>query len=211
MQAAADLRTALAACPLIAILRGLTPQEAPAIGAALVDAGFTILEVPLNSPQPIDSIRQLAAAHPGVLVGAGTVMTPVDVDAVAAAGGRLIVMPHADLAIVRHARARGLSCVPGVATPTEGFAALAAGADGLKLFPGEMLTPVVLKALRAVFPRDTLMIPVGGVSEKTMPDYWAAGADGFGIGSALYKPGVTTADMARRAGTLVAAARALKR
>ncbi|MCW5748730.1 MAG: 2-dehydro-3-deoxy-6-phosphogalactonate aldolase [Alphaproteobacteria bacterium] len=211
MQAAANLRTALAACPLIAILRGLTPREAPAIGAALVDAGFTILEVPLNSPQPIDSIRQLAAAHPGVMVGAGTVMTPADVDAVAAAGGRLIVMPHADLAIVRHARARGLLCVPGVATPTEGFAALAAGADGLKLFPGEMLTPVVLKALRAVFPRDTLMIPVGGVSEKTMPGYWAAGADGFGIGSALYKPGVTTADMARRARTLVAAARALKR
>ncbi|HEX2891152.1 2-dehydro-3-deoxy-6-phosphogalactonate aldolase [Vineibacter terrae] len=209
--ASPGLRTALAACPLIAILRGLTPAEAPAIGAALVGAGFTVLEVPLNSPRPIDSIRQLATAHPAALVGAGTVMTTAEVDQVAAAGGQLIVMPHADLAVVRHARARGLACAPGVATPTEGFAALAAGADALKLFPGEMLTPAVLKALRAVFPRDVLMIPVGGVSEATMPAYWAAGADGFGIGSALYKPGATAADVARRAGALVDAARALRR
>lgn len=209
--ASPGLRTALAACPLIAILRGLTPAEAPAIGVALVGAGFTVLEVPLNSPQPVDSIRQLAAAHPTALVGAGTVMTTAEVDQVAAAGGRLIVMPHADLSVVRHARARGLVCAPGVATPTEGFAALAAGADALKLFPGEMLAPAALKALRAVFPRDVLMIPVGGVSETTMPAYWAAGADGFGIGSALYKPGATAADVARRAGALVEAARALRR
>ncbi len=206
-----NLRAALTACPLIAILRGLTPDEAPAIGKALVDAGFGVLEVPLNSPRPIDSIRLLAAAHPMVLVGAGTVMTPADVDAVAEGGGRLIVMPHADHALVAHAKANGLVCVPGVATPTEGFAALAAGADALKLFPGEMLTPAVVKALRAVFPRDTMMIPVGGVSERTMPDYWAAGADAFGIGSALYRPGLTAAAVAARAGALAAAARALHR
>lgn len=207
----ADLRAALRACPLIAILRGVTPVTAPAIGMVLVNAGFSVLEVPLNSPQPIDSIRLLAAAHPLALVGAGTVMTTADVDAVAAAGGRLIVMPHADLAVVGHAKARGLLCVPGVATPTEGFAALAAGADALKLFPGEMLTPVVLKALRAVFPRDVLMIPVGGVSEKTMADYWAAGADGFGIGSSLYQPGATAAEVAERARILVGAIAVLRR
>lgn len=208
---AADLRVALAACPLIAILRGLTPAEAPAIGAVLVDRGFAVLEVPLNSPAPIDSIRLLAAAHPMAIVGAGTVMTTAQVDAVAEAGGRLIVMPHADLSVVRHAKARGLLCVPGVATPTEGFAALAAGADALKLFPGEMLTAPVLKALRAVFPRDVLMIPVGGVSEKTMPDYWAAGADGFGIGSALYRPGATAVGIAGRARGLVELARTFRR
>jgi 2-dehydro-3-deoxyphosphogalactonate aldolase len=170
-----------------------------------------VLEVPMNSPRPIDSIRLLAAAHPMILVGAGTVMTTAEVDQVAEAGGRLIVMPHADLAVVRHARARGLACAPGVATPTEGFAALAAGADALKLFPGEMLTPAVLKALRAVFPRDVLMIPVGGVNETTMPAYWAAGADGFGIGSALYKPGATVADVTARARALVESARGLHR
>jgi 2-dehydro-3-deoxyphosphogalactonate aldolase len=120
-------------------------------------------------------------------------------------------MPHADHALVAHAKASGLLCVPGVATPTEGFAALAAGADALKLFPGEMLTPAVVKALRAVFPRDTMMIPVGGVSERTMPDYWTAGADAFGIGSALYRPGMTAAEVASRAGALVAVARGLHR
>jgi 2-dehydro-3-deoxyphosphogalactonate aldolase len=208
---AGKLRAALTACPLIAILRGLTPDEAPAIGKVLVDAGFGVLEVPLNSPRPIDSIRLLAAAHPMAVVGAGTVMTTADVDAVAEAGGRLIVMPHADCSVVAHARASGLLCVPGIATPTEGFAALAAGADALKLFPGEMLTPAVVKALRAVFPRDTMMIPVGGVSERTMPDYWSAGVDAFGIGSALYQPGLTAAEVAARAGALVAAARGLHR
>jgi 2-dehydro-3-deoxyphosphogalactonate aldolase len=165
----------------------------------------------MNSPQPVESIRLLEAAHPMSLIGAGTVMTTSEVDDVAAAGGRLIVMPHADLAIVRHARMRGLLCVPGVATPTEGFAALAAGADALKLFPGEMLSPAVLKALRAVFPRDTLMIPVGGVSEATLQAFWSAGADGFGIGSALYRPGATAEEVAGRARALVTAARALHR
>lgn len=205
------LRAALAKCPLIAILRGITPAEAPAIGKALVEAGFIIIEVPLNSPRPFESIARLAKAHPIHLIGAGTVMTTSDVDRVADAGGRLIVMPHADLDIVRHARTRGLMCLPGIATPTEGFAALRAGAHGLKLFPGEMLTPVVLKAMRAVFPKDTLMLPVGGVSDRTMPAYWEAGADGFGVGSSLYKPNMSMADIAERARILTAAARMLKR
>ena len=152
------LRAALAKCPLIAILRGISPEEAAAIGGVLVEAGFIIIEVPLNSPRPFESIARLAKAHPIHLIGAGTVMTTADVDRVADAGGRLIVMPHADLDIVRHARARNLLCLPGIATPSEGFAALRAGAHGLKLFPGEMLTPAVLKAMRAVFPKDTLML-----------------------------------------------------
>jgi 2-dehydro-3-deoxyphosphogalactonate aldolase len=205
------LRAALAKCPLIAILRGISPEEAAAIGGVLVEAGFIIIEVPLNSPRPFESIARLAKAHPIHLIGAGTVMTTTDVDRVADAGGRLIVMPHADLDVVRHARARNLICLPGIATPTEGFAALKAGAHGLKLFPGEMLTPPVLKALRAVFPKDTLMLPVGGVSDRTMPAYWEAGADGFGIGSALYKPDLSMAEIAKRAKILSAAARLLKR
>jgi 2-dehydro-3-deoxyphosphogalactonate aldolase len=208
---AVDLRAALARCRLIAILRGLTPADAPAIGAVLVGQGIAVLEVPMNSPQPVESVRLLAAAHPSALVGAGTVMSTEEVDAVADAGGRLIVMPHADLEIVRHARARKLLCLPGVATPTEGFAALKAGASGLKLFPGEMLSPSVLRALRAVFPRDTMMIPVGGVSEATLQAYWSAGADGFGIGSALYRPGASADDVAARARALVFAAGALQR
>jgi 2-dehydro-3-deoxyphosphogalactonate aldolase len=135
--------------PLVAILRGLVPDEAVATGRAIVEAGFRVLEVPLNSPRPTDSIALLAAAlGPDVLVGAGTVMTPAQVDAVADAGGRLIVMPHADTAVIRAAKAAGLLCVPGVATPTEAFAALAAGADGLKLFPAEQAAPAVLKAWR---------------------------------------------------------------
>jgi 2-dehydro-3-deoxyphosphogalactonate aldolase len=131
-------------------------------------------------------------------------MSTADVDGVAAAGGRLIVMPHADLDVVRHARSRGLACMPGVATPSEAFAALAAGADALKLFPGEMLTPAVVKALRAVLPKETLLLPVGGVSEENMAQFWAAGANGFGIGSSLYKPGSTAAEVSARARSLLA-------
>jgi 2-dehydro-3-deoxyphosphogalactonate aldolase len=198
------LRAALAACPLVAILRGIAPSDAADIGAALARAGFRILEVPMNSPQPLESIRILSHDLPACLIGAGTVMSAADVDGVAAAGGRLIVMPHADLAVVRHAKSRGLLCVPGVATPTEAFAALAAGADALKLFPGEMLTPPVVKALRAVLPKDTLVLPVGGVSEDNMAQFWAAGANGFGIGSSLYKPGSSAAEVSARARSLLA-------
>ena len=186
--------------PLVAILRGLAPDEAVATGRAIVEAGFRVLEVPLNSPQPFDSIALLAKAlGDGVLVGAGTVMTSTDVNDVASAGGRLIVMPHADTTVIRTAKAAGLLCVPGVATPTEAFAALAAGADGLKLFPAEQASPAVLKAWRAVLPRDVPVLPVGGIAPDTMAPWHAAGASGFGIGSALYAPGRSLDDTAQRA------------
>lgn len=195
---------ALDRCPLIAILRGIVPAEATAMADALVDTGISILEVPLNSPDPIASIGQMVRRHPGAMIGAGTVMTTAEVDAVADIGGRLIVMPHADLEIVRHAKARSLVCVPGVATPTEAFAALRVGADALKLFPGEMLTPAVVKAMRAVLPRDCRVIPVGGVGVDNLAAYWAAGANGFGIGSALFQPGRSVAETAARGRALVA-------
>lgn len=186
--------------PLVAILRGLAPNEAVAAGRAIVAAGFRVLEVPLNSPQPLDSIARLAEAlGADVLLGAGTVMTPAQVDAVANAGGRLIVMPHADTAVIRAAKAAGLLCMPGVATPTEAFAALAAGADGLKLFPAEQFSPAVLKAWRAVLPRAVPVLPVGGIAPDTMAPWIAAGAAGFGIGSALYAPGRSLDDTTQRA------------
>ncbi|HEX8779446.1 MAG TPA: 2-dehydro-3-deoxy-6-phosphogalactonate aldolase [Rhodanobacter sp.] len=186
--------------PLVAILRGLAPDEAVATGRAIVEAGFRMLEVPLNSPRPIDSIARLATAlGDNVLVGAGTVMTPADVDAVATAGGRLIVMPHADTTVIRAAKAAGMLCVPGVATPTEAFAALEAGADALKLFPAEQSAPAVLKAWRAVLPREVPVLPVGGITPDTMAPWLAAGATGFGIGSALYAPGRTLEETSRRA------------
>lgn len=196
--------------PLVAILRGLTPDEAVATGRAIVEAGFRMLEVPLNSPRPIDSIARLAAAlGDEVLVGAGTVMTPANVDAVATAGGRLIVMPHADTTVIRAAKAAGLVCVPGVATPTEAFAALDAGADALKLFPAEQATPAVLKAWRAVLPREVPVLPVGGITPDNMAPWVAAGAAGFGIGSALYTPGRSLDDTASRARAFAQAWQAL--
>lgn len=200
------LKAALSRNPYIAILRGITPDAAVTIGRVLATAGFSIIEVPLNSPQPIDSIRRMAAElGDRCLIGAGTVMSARDVDAVQAAGGRLIVMPHSDRVVIEAAKARGLICVPGVATPIEAFAALAAGADGLKLFPGEMLGPPVLKAWRAVLPKDTLLIPVGGVFAANIAAFTEAGANGFGIGSALYGPGMTAAEVGRRAEALLAA------
>ena len=175
--------------PLVAILRGVTPEAVVAVGEALVGAGFAIVEVPLNSPQPLESLRRLRGAlGTDVLVGAGTVTAAAQVREVADAGGRLIVMPHADPAVVRAAKDAGLACVPGVATPTEAFAALANGADALKLFPAELVTPTVLKAMRAVLPRGTRCLPVGGITPDTMAPYVAAGAAGFGLGSALYRP-----------------------
>ena len=169
----------------------------PGIGGALVEAGFAAIEVPLNSPEPLASIRALADAFgERALIGAGTVRDPADVARVAAAGGRLIVMPHGDAAVIRAAKARGLLCVPGVATPTEAFAALDAGADALKLFPAEALPPAVVKAWRAVLPKDVWLLPVGGIGPAGMAPYLAAGANGFGLGSALYKPGMTAAPVA---------------
>ena len=176
--------------PLIAILRGVTPAEVVPIGRALAAAGFAIVEVPLNSPEPMASIRLLRdALDDAVLVGAGTVSRAAQVAEVAGAGGGLVVMPHADVEVVRAAKAAGLYCTPGIATPTEGFAALAAGADALKLFPAELLAPPAVKAMRAVFPAGTRLIPVGGITPDAMGAYVAAGAAGFGLGSALYAPG----------------------
>jgi 2-dehydro-3-deoxyphosphogalactonate aldolase len=186
--------------PLVAILRGLTPQEAPAVGAALADAGFHILEVPLNSPQPLESIELLARQlGDRCLIGAGTVLSTAQVDDVANAGGRIIVMPHADVDVIAHAHAKGLHCTPGVATPTEAFAALRAGADALKMFPAEQLPPQVLKAWSSVLPKGTPLLPVGGITPERMAVYRQAGAAGFGIGSALYAPQTPADEVARRA------------
>lgn len=203
------LDDALRRCPLVAILRGITPPEVPAICDALLASGITVIEVPLNSPTPLDSIGR-AVRHCGdrALLGAGTVMTPQDVDGVAKAGGRLIVMPHFDRDVIEAAGAKGLIAIPGIATPTEAFAALAAGADALKLFPAEMLTPSVVKSLRAVLPQGVKLIPVGGISQANIPAYRAAGAAGFGIGSNLYSPGKSAADVAMAARALVAAVNA---
>lgn len=175
--------------PLVAILRGLTPAQAPAIGAILSAEGFRMIEVPLNSPDPLASIERLVAAHPEALIGAGTVLTVQEVQEVHAAGGQLVVSPCFDAAVVRAAVDRGMVCLPGVLSPTEAFAALRAGAHGLKLFPAEMTPPPVVKALRAVIPPQVPLLPVGGVTPQNLAAYRAAGASGAGLGSALYRPG----------------------
>lgn len=200
-----QLTAALAACPLVAILRGLRPEEARPVGAALVDSGWRLIEVPLNSPEPLASIATLAKAFPQALVGAGTVLQPEQVQQVHAAGGRLVVAPNFNAAVVREAVRLGMACLPGVLTATEAFAALAAGATGLKLFPSEMIPPAAVKALRAVLPADTLVLPVGGITTANMAAYRGAGADGFGIGSALYQPGLDSAAVGQRARDFMAA------
>jgi 2-dehydro-3-deoxyphosphogalactonate aldolase len=191
--------SALRTLPLVAILRGITPQEAPVIGIRLVDAGWRLLEVPLNSPQPLDSIAALAQAHPTALVGAGTVLTVAQVRDVHAAGGQLVVAPNFHPEVVQEAVRLGLVCLPGVMTPTEAFSALAAGAHGLKLFPAEMISPAALKAMRAVLPPETALLPVGGITPANLGAYRAAGANGFGIGSALYQPGLSADAVQSRA------------
>ncbi|GGC44717.1 2-dehydro-3-deoxy-6-phosphogalactonate aldolase [Siccirubricoccus deserti] len=196
----------LARCPLIAILRGITPDEAVPVGEALVEAGVTILEVPLNSPEPVESIRRLARHFADrALVGAGTVMTAAQVGEVAGAGGRLLVTPHADPLLVHVAKTRRMFTAPGFFTPAEAFALLEAGADALKLFPAEAASPAVLKALLAVLPKGTAVVPVGGMAAESIPAWRAAGAAGFGIGSALYKPGDAAAVVGQRARALRAA------
>ncbi len=206
-----DLNALLAACPLVAILRGIHPDEAEAAGAALVAAGLRVIEVPLNSPDPLDSIARLARRFGDhALIGAGTVRRTADVDAVADAGGRLIVTPHADPALVRAAKARGLLAVPGFFTPAEAFALLDAGADALKLFPAEGGSPAMLRSLLAVLPPGTLVLPVGGMEAATLAPWRAAGAAGFGIGGAIYKPGDDAAAVAAKAARLVAALAAMQ-
>lgn len=186
----------LSQLPLVGILRGITPEEILTVGATLDQEGWGLIEIPLNSPDPIQSIALLAAHQPQSLVGAGTVLTPQQVREVHAAGGQLVVSPNFDAAVVAEAQRRGLICLPGVMTPSEAFAALACGAQGLKLFPAELISPAALKALRAVLPQDTRLLPVGGITPDSMTSYRSAGASGFGIGSALYKPGMS-ADQVR--------------
>lgn len=205
------LDTYLKDLPLIAILRGVTPDEIVAVGRALHDAGFRVIEIPLNSPQPFESIRRLTAElGESCLIGAGTVLTEAQVAEVDAAGGRLIVSPNANLAVIRASKAAGLVSAPGVATPSEGFAALDAGADSLKLFPAEQLGPAVVKAWRAVFPKELALLPVGGITPDNMGPYVAAGANGFGLGSALYKPGLSAAQVSANAQAFAAGWQAAK-
>lgn len=197
--------SAMRALPLVAILRGVTPRDAVAIGQALTDVDWRLIEVPLNSPQPLESIEAMRAAQPHAIVGAGTVLTVAQVRDVHAAGGQLIVAPNFDAEVVRAAVQLDLLCLPGVATMSEAFAALAAGAHALKLFPAEMLVPSVVKAWRAVLPADVALLPVGGITPHNMAAYRAAGANGFGLGSALYKPGQDAATVAAQAREFIAA------
>ncbi len=209
-----DDRTALLAAamthlPLVAILRGLRPDEAADIGLALERAGFALIEVPLNSPDPFTSIATLRRVlQRGTLVGAGTVTRVADVQRLQQIGADIVVMPHADVAVIRAAKAAGLLCVPGIATPTEAFAALAAGANALKLFPAELVTADVMKALRAVLPADVPLLPVGGITPARLAPWHRAGAAGFGLGSALYRPGLDAAAVSANASEFVQAWRA---
>ena len=200
---------ACADLPLVAILRGLRPDEAVEIGSALVDAGWRMIEVPLNSPDPLLSIAALADAFPDALVGAGTVLSARAVRDVHAAGAELVVAPNFDRDVVGEAVALGLAALPGVLSASEAFAALAAGAVGLKLFPAEMIAPAAVKALRAVLDPATIVLPVGGISLANMAAYRDAGASGFGIGSSLYRPGMTAEEVGAAARRWVDAWRAL--
>lgn len=199
-----------ARCPLIAILRGVRPDEVVAVCHALERAGVAIVEVPMNSPEPLVSIGKLAETFGDrLLIGAGTVMTPEMVREVHAVGGRLLVTPHADPELVRTAKALGMMAAPGFFTPAEAFSLLRAGADCIKLFPAEGSNPAALKGMRAILPPGTLTVPVGGVAVENIPAWTEAGAAGFGIGSSIYKPGDTPEIVEKKARALVAAVKAL--
>ena len=195
-----DIRSSLRKFPFIAILRGIITIEAYEAGLILRNAGFKIIEVPLNSPTPFDSIRTLAESFGSeILVGAGTVLEVSQVDQVVKAGGKLIISPNCDPEVISYAKSAGLVCLPGVATPTEAFNALKAGADGLKLFPAELVSPAVIKAMKAVLPQDTLMIPVGGINSENWKDFLISGEIGFGLGSSLYKAGMSMVELRENA------------
>lgn len=197
---------AFARCPLVAILRGVRPDEVVAIGEELVSAGFALIEVPLNSPDPFASIAALAESLADrAVIGAGTVLTVEDVARVGHAGGTMIISPNSDTGVIRASADAGLVSLPGIFTASEAFAALAAGATALKLFPAEGASPAVLKAMRAVLPNSARVLPVGGITPDAMAPWQAAGAAGFGLGSALYKPGMSAAEVGANARTFVAA------
>lgn len=198
--------------PLVAILRGLEPERAVAVGKTLVDAGFEIIEVPLNSPDPLVSIAALTRAlGTQALIGAGTVLAEPQVDQLADIGARLVVSPNCNPAVIRRTVAHGMISLPGVLTPTEMFAALDAGATGLKIFPADMVSPAIITAVRAVLPPQVPVFAVGGINAGNMRDYLAAGATGFGIGGALFKPGKPLTDIAADARSIVAAFSAAQR
>jgi len=198
-------RAAMRELPLIAILRGLKPTEAGAIGDVLFEAGFRLIEVPLNSPQPLESISLLRKRLPQAVVGAGTVLTAAEARDVAAAGGELVVAPNFEREVVVETVRLGMASLPGIMTPTEAFAALAEGAHGLKLFPAELASPAVVKAMLAVLPKGTPMIPVGGIAADNLAGWHAGGAAGFGLGSSLYKPGDDAATVRATASKIVSA------
>ena len=200
----AVLRQHLAQCPLVAILRGISPAQAVPVGQVLWDAGFRVIEVSLNSPLPLRSVALLRQALPDALIGAGTVLAVADVHAVKAAGGQLVVAPNCNLQVIKAAVVAGMVCLPGVATPTEAFAALEAGAHGLKIFPAEMVPPSAIKAMRAVLPADCVILPVGGIGPHNMAAYRQAGANGFGLGSALYRSDMALHDIKINATNLIA-------
>jgi 2-dehydro-3-deoxyphosphogalactonate aldolase len=201
-----DFDAAFRRCPLIAILRGVRPEEVVGIGETLVDAGFSLIEVPLNSPDPLDSVARLSTALAGrAVIGAGTVLREEDVAAVQAAGGTMIVSPNTNIAVIEATASAGLVSLPGISTPSEAFAALDAGATALKLFPAEGSSPAVLKAMRAVLPSNVRVLPVGGITPENLAPWRNAGAAGFGLGSALYVPGLTADEVGIRARKFIAA------